>query len=117
MTRAVIARALRGLALVVSCALAAACATRSGPNPSASAPAAPAPDHVAAADTADPGQEKAISSYRDYLARYPDSPEYDGIARRLADLLVEQAADMQLASAVTPDEAARLEGRSTAGLR
>ena len=55
------------------------------------------------------GREKAIVAYRDYLARYPDGPEHDSITRRLADLLVEQAADMQLAAATTRDDPAQLE--------
>ena len=58
------------------------------------------------------GQEKAIASYRDHLARYPDSPEYDSITRRLADLLLEQAADLQLATAVNPADAARQEAQA-----
>ncbi len=55
------------------------------------------------------GREKAIVSYRDYLARYPDSPEHDRITRRLADLLVEQAADLQLDAATSRDNPAQLE--------
>ena len=58
------------------------------------------------------GQEMAITSYRDHLARYPDSPEYDSITRRLADLLLEQAADLQLATAVNPADAARQEAQA-----
>ena len=37
------------------------------------------------------GQERAITAYRDYLARYPDSPERNDIRLRLADLLVQTA--------------------------
>ena len=45
-------------------------------------------------------REKAIAGYRAYLERYPDSPRHDIIARRLADLLVESAADMQAEEAL-----------------
>jgi tetratricopeptide (TPR) repeat protein len=54
-------------------------------------------------------REQAITSYRDYLAQYPDSPERDRVTRRLADLLLEQAADLQLAAATTTADSARLE--------
>ena len=37
------------------------------------------------------GQQRAIEAYRDYLARYPDSPDRNDIRRRLADLLVKTA--------------------------
>ena len=47
------------------------------------------------------GREKAIAGYRDYLERYPDSPRHGTIARRLADLLVESAADMQADKALS----------------
>jgi tetratricopeptide (TPR) repeat protein len=40
-------------------------------------------------------QEKAIRAYREHLARFPDSPDYDTITRRLADLLLERASDPQ----------------------
>jgi tetratricopeptide (TPR) repeat protein len=66
-------------------------------------------DHLADPEPASMSQEKAIAAYRDYLARYPDSPEYDSITRRLADLLVERAADIQLATATTPVDAAKRE--------
>jgi tetratricopeptide (TPR) repeat protein len=52
------------------------------------------------------GREKAIVAYRDYLANYPDGSERDSITRRLADLLVEQAADLQLAAATATTRAA-----------
>jgi tetratricopeptide (TPR) repeat protein len=42
------------------------------------------------------GREKAILGYRRFLEQYPQSPKYDTIARRLADLLVESAADRQV---------------------
>jgi tetratricopeptide (TPR) repeat protein len=40
-------------------------------------------------------REKAIAAYRRFLEQYPQSPRRDVIGRRLADLLVESAADMQ----------------------
>ena len=40
-------------------------------------------------------REKAIVAYREHLARYPDSPEYDAVKRRLADLLLSRASDLQ----------------------
>ena len=45
--------------------------------------------------------EQAIAAYRAYLARYPRTPEYQAITRRLADLMVEQAADMQAVAPAT----------------
>jgi tetratricopeptide (TPR) repeat protein len=63
------------------------------------------------------GREKAIDSYRDYLARYPDSPEHDRITRRLADLLVEQAADLQLDAATSLDNPVRLEAAARQSYR
>ncbi len=49
-------------------------------------------------------REKAIMAYRTFLQRYPDSPSHGKVTRRLADLLVESAADLQ---AVTPGEGGR----------
>jgi tetratricopeptide (TPR) repeat protein len=116
MTRAVIVKALRGLALSLTCVLVVACATSSGVSTPDSASAIPAPEHFAATESASASQEKAITAYRDFLARYPDSPEHDSITRRLADLLLEQAADLHLqlatATATTPADAARLEAEA-----
>ena len=61
------------------------------------------------------GREKAITAYRGYLARYPDGPEHDRIIRRLADLLVEQAADMQLAAATSGDAGVQTKARQAYG--
>ncbi len=47
------------------------------------------------------GREKAIAAYRNYLEQYPDGSRHDTIERRLADLLVESAADIQVAEPVT----------------
>ena len=109
MTRAVIANAARRLAVPVACLLMAACAAqpeRQAPDP---VPAATPLDQAATARSARLGRDKAIASYRDYLARYPDGPEHDSITRRLADLLVEQAADLQLEAATTRDNPVPLE--------
>ena len=55
----------------------------------------PRPTDPQAAAMADGNPEQAIAAYRAYLARYPHTPEYRAITRRLADLMVEQAANMQ----------------------
>ena len=60
-----------------------------------------APGPASSRATAVDGREKAIAGYRDYLERYPDTPRHDTIARRLADLLVESAADMQAEEALS----------------
>ncbi|MEH6636210.1 MAG: tetratricopeptide repeat protein, partial [Halioglobus sp.] len=112
MTRAVIAKALRAPALLLCGALSVACATDSGFKSANSELAVAASTSAVATASASRGREKAIASYRDYLARYPDSPEYDSVSRRLADLLLEQAADLQLAAATTPDDAVRLEAEA-----
>ena len=56
-----------------------------------------------AAGTTDDERERAIAAYRAYLAQYPDSPEYQAITRRLADLMVEQAADLQAVAPASPE--------------
>lgn len=95
MTRAVLSELLRAAA-PVACLLAVGCSNVPGPvdsppaQPSAIA-AVPAEAESLAA------RARAIAAYRDYLERYPDSPERDQISRRLADLLVEQAAELALA--------------------
>lgn len=98
MTRLVIADRFRGIALAASCVLAAGCATPPEMTTGGGAPAARPTDAVATSNTENINREKAIASYRDYLGSYPNSPEYDSVARRLADLLVEQAAESQLAT-------------------
>lgn len=45
---------------------------------------------------------KAIAGYRDFLARYPDSPYRQGILRRMADLLVDVSEAEALAEALAP---------------
>ncbi|MGD8618406.1 MAG: tetratricopeptide repeat protein, partial [Gammaproteobacteria bacterium] len=87
----------------------AACATRPEPDTPGRLPAAAAPDQAEAALSARAGREKAIAAYRDYLARYPDGPEHDGVTRRLADLLVEDAADMRLDAVTSLNDAGQLE--------
>ena len=86
-------------------ALAAACATPPDIDRSGEAASAP-PDQVAVTARADRSREKAITSYRDYLRRYPDSPERDRVSRRLADLLLERAADLQASPTTIPGETA-----------
>ncbi|MCK5383012.1 MAG: tetratricopeptide repeat protein, partial [Gammaproteobacteria bacterium] len=108
MIRPVIVNACRSLAVPVACLLMVACAAR---------PGLIVPDSVQAegaqrspsAETAAINREKAIVSYRDYLARYPNGPEHDSIVRRLADLLVEQAADLQVAAAMGRGDSAQQE--------
>ena len=109
MTSAAIAKAGRRLAVPVACLLLAACATQSKLNAPDSTHVATPQDQAAANLSARMGRDKAIASYRDYLARYPDGPEHDSITRRLADLLVEQAADLQLAAVTSRDDPAQLE--------
>ncbi len=48
---------------------------------------------AAASGRAGVDRERVIMAYRDYLARYPASPERRDILRRLADLLVETAGE------------------------
>jgi TolA-binding protein len=69
----------------------------------------PAPSHAHAGD----GREKAIAAYRDYLERYPDRPRHDTIARRLADLLVESAAELPAEDAVSGEHSAQLDAAAT----
>ena len=109
MTSAVIAKAGRRLAVAVICLLLAACAAQPGLNTPDGTPVATTQDQAAAELSARMGREKAITAYRDYLVHYPQGPEHDSITRRLADLLVEQAADMQLAAATARDDPAQLE--------
>ena len=109
MTRAVNAKAAHRLALPVTCLLMAACATQPGLEAPDGATAVALPEPVADAQSARRGREKAITAYRDYLARYPDGPEHDSITRRLADLLVEQASDLQLSAATSGNDPAQQE--------
>jgi tetratricopeptide (TPR) repeat protein len=109
MTRAVIAKASHRLVMPVACLLMVACTAqpeRTAPDISS---VAATPDLVVSGLSASMGREKAIAAYRDYLAHYPDGPEHDRINRRLADLLVEQAADMQLTMAMAGNDPVQLE--------
>lgn len=79
-------------------ALLAACSA----TPHANVPAVATIGHLGtAAPTSAPGssivggREKAISAYRKYLQRYPDTPQRWDVARRLADLLLESASDQR----------------------
>jgi len=114
MTRAVIANAARRLAVPVACLLLAACAAQPERQVSDTAPAATIPDQAASDRSARLDRGKAIASYRDYLARYPDGTQHDSITRRLADLLVEQAADRQLAAATATSRAVATEQEAAA---
>jgi len=109
MTRAVIAKAGRVIVLPVTCLLMAACAIQPQPSVPGGTQGATTQDQAAVELSARRGREKAIVSYRGYLARYPDGPEHDSITRRLADLLIEQAADLQLAALTTGNDSAQLE--------
>lgn len=109
MTRPVSASTCCRLAAPVTCLLLAACATQ---------PELHAPDSPVAVRAAEPAEstlparlvrEKAIAAYRDYLVRYPDGAEHDRISRRIADLLVEHAADLQLDVAASADDRVQLE--------
>jgi len=106
MIRRVSVKRRQRLLLPVACLLMASCATRPGFN----VPKAGQPKDSQQSPTAEAAaisREKAIVSYRDYLVRYPDGAEHDRIVRRLADLLVEQAADRQLAAATGQGDAAQ----------
>ena len=98
MTRPVTVNTCHRLLVPVACLLMAACAVRPGLNTPEGAATEAAQRSASAAEAAI-NREKAIVSYRDFLARYPDGSEHDNIVRRLADLLVEQAADLQVAAA------------------
>jgi tetratricopeptide (TPR) repeat protein len=51
------------------------------------------PSHPSEQDTE---RGKAIQAYREHLARFPDSPDYDAVKRRLADLLLESASESRV---------------------
>ena len=108
MTRPVTNKVINKLMVAVACLFLAACASQPGQPVPGQAVTAAASDNHAARLSAVRSRAKAISAYRDYLARYPDGAEHDRIRRRLADLLVEQAADQQLAAATAGDSAAQL---------
>lgn len=109
MTRAVIVKAGCRLAVPLCCLLMAACAVQPGLDAPDSTAVTAAPDQVLSGLSPGMSREKAIAAYRAYLEGYPEGPERDRITRRLADLLVEQAADMQLAAATARDNPAQLE--------
>ena len=95
MTRAVLSELLRAAA-PVACLLAVGCS--SAPDQGHSPPTQPPPaESVAVGEQALASRARAIAAYRDYLERYPQSAERDRISRRLADLLIEQAAELTLA--------------------
>jgi TolA-binding protein len=59
-------------------------------------PAAPTP--VDATKSIQVRREQAIAAYLDYLERYPSSPERSQIERRLADLMLDSAAELAVAT-------------------
>jgi tetratricopeptide (TPR) repeat protein len=72
----------------------------------------PSPLPYAAGEiTPNPGIERsrAIAAYRDYLERFPNSKEYSEVSRRLADLLLEEGLNAELAVFMSPSDAARAE--------
>jgi tetratricopeptide (TPR) repeat protein len=106
MIRPAIRKWPRALAILGVCLLLAACAVppeRDTTGQGASAAATPSTGRSASQTRA-----KAIEAYRDYLAQYPDGPERDRVSRRLADLLVEQAAELQLNAALSQQAPVRL---------
>jgi len=110
MTSAANSNRLCGPGLMLVCVLLAACTTPSGVDragdgsvTTAQGRASPPTDTVAE-------RAKAIEAYRGHLLRYPDSTQYDAIRRRLADLLVEQAADLEL-TATAEEESQRARAR------
>lgn len=106
MIRPVIVNARHKLLVPVTCLVLVACAAQTlEPTDGGTVATEPAASALPASE----GRAKAIAAYRDYLARYPEDPEYDRITRRLADLLVEQAAERQLAVATTADASAKLQ--------
>ena len=109
MIRPVSVNARRRLTLAIACLLLAACSVQPARDTADSDTAVRAPQYAASSVSASRDREKAIVSYRDYLARYPGGAEHDSISRRLADLLVEQAADMQLAAATARGDSAPLQ--------
>ncbi|MDH3986764.1 MAG: tetratricopeptide repeat protein, partial [Gammaproteobacteria bacterium] len=106
MIRPVTVKLCQRLLLPVACLFMAACATPPGLD-TPDAAQAERSQRSPTAEAAALNRQKAIVSYRDYLARYPDGSEHDDIVRRLADLLVEQAADLQLAAATAQGNAAQ----------
>jgi tetratricopeptide (TPR) repeat protein len=100
------------------CLLLAACANRDLVPDTAGTPAEQAAGQGVPGPSTRMKREKAIDAYRDYLARYPDSPERDRIIRRLADLLLEQAADTGSSTQVPHrDATGSLDGHSLDLLR
>ena len=117
MIRPVSVNTCRRLTLALACLLLAACSVRSIRDEADSGTAVGTPQPAASSVSASKDREKAIVSYRDYLARYPGAAEHDSISRRLADLLVEQAADMQLAAATARGDSAALQATAQQSYR
>ncbi len=80
--------------LVLVTALCQGCASQMGQENTGGTPVASvASDQLAKASEQSAEREKAIQAYRQHLARFPDSPDYDAVTRRLADLLLDSASD------------------------
>ncbi|MEH6569071.1 MAG: tetratricopeptide repeat protein [Halioglobus sp.] len=111
MTIAPNSNVLARLALVTACALGTACAT----EPAPSNPGAKQMRESAMRDkSATRDRSEAIAAYRDHLSRYPGSADYDAISRRLADLLLAEAAQLQLDGANKAGNTAAIEAYSEA---
>lgn len=96
MIRAASSSPLRRLGLTLICAILGACTTPSGGNNTGTMSVTTAGDDSGLATDTVADRARAIEAYRSHLLLYPDTPQYDAISRRLADLLVEQAADLKL---------------------
>jgi tetratricopeptide (TPR) repeat protein len=107
MTKAAITDIRRGLVWALAGVLMTSCTTGSDPTTAHNPDSGPPAGLTATTEQRESPKDKAIDAYRNHLAQFPDSPEYDSVSLRLADLLVEQAAALQIAPAVGPDEADR----------
>jgi tetratricopeptide (TPR) repeat protein len=107
MTKAAITDIRRGLLWALAGMLMTSCSTVSDPITAHNPDAGPPAGLTETTEQRESPKAKAIDAYRNHLTRFPDSPEYDSVSLRLADLLVEQAAALQVAPAVGPDESDR----------
>lgn len=111
MTIAPNSNALAKLALAAVCAICTACATEPAPsNP----PAKQTRENTTRDKTVSTDRNAAIVAYRDHLTRYADSTDYDALSRRLADLLLEEAAQLHLDGMEQAGNTAAIEAYSEA---
>jgi len=75
------------------------------------------PSDLAEIPTPISGRSRAIDAYREHLTHFPDSPEYDAINRRLADLLLQEATALHLSIAAQPADADKLQRHSARSYR